>query len=126
MRVVTWPGEGLCLRGVRREVFQIRGSVLNVRCSAFSSVCQVAPRHVEKPVQRPLPHRQLRFPQPPPLLHLRHEQPRRSHRCPLPRPLAKTEIFHDGQPIGAPLQILEPDLGQDLCPVGKPDPRSRS
>src|ERR1035437_3811118 len=87
-------------RGVRGEVFRVQDSAVGVRCSAFSSVCQVAPRHVEKPVQRPLRHRQLRFPQPPPPpLHLADEQPRRSHRRPLPRPLAKTEIFHDGQTI---------------------------
>ena len=127
------------------SAFNVRCSMFNVRCSLFpfsalrfqyfrfqhfsfylSAPCSHTGRcHLEKPVQRPLPNRQLRLSQPPPPLHLRHEHPRRPHRRPLPRPLAKTQIFHNRQPIRPPLQILEPNPGQNIGPLRKPDPCGR-
>ena len=56
-----------------------------------------------------------------PRLDLFHELPGRIHRRPLPRPFAKTQVFHDGRAISPPLQILEPNPGQNLRPLREPN-----
>ena len=78
-------------------------------------------RHLEKPVQGRLPGRQLRLAQAPPLLHLRHEPAGRFHRRPPPRTLAKRQLPHHRQPIRPLLQVPEPDLGENIRPVGEPE-----